>query len=215
MAKKPPSRQDRGGTKGKGPRKVLETRTKVARATIPDARGVIHGCYSTRTGALRVVGTGATCSASEASLTWNQTGPKGPAGASGVSSAISVHRAEVGPISSPDYVTIITANDVPAGAYMVVAKTRIDHTQTVGSDCQLVYNAGAGDVVADTTSQSPYNSAVLAIATHNLEALIQLGAPGKVFVQSRVGGPIGGFFARHSKIILIKVQSATDAEVTS
>ncbi len=57
----------------------------VAVAAIPDSSGVIHGCYSNRTGALRVidVSAGDSCSAKETVLTWNEEGPQGPAGADG------------------------------------------------------------------------------------------------------------------------------------
>lgn len=61
-------------------------------ASIPDASGVIHGCYNTSlahgspTGALRVIDTAkpnGTCASWEAPLDWNQTGPTGVTGATG------------------------------------------------------------------------------------------------------------------------------------
>jgi hypothetical protein len=61
-------------------------------ASIPDAQGVIHGCYSTSlahgspTGALRVIDTAklnGNCASWETALNWNQTGPRGPTGARG------------------------------------------------------------------------------------------------------------------------------------
>src|SRR5205809_871138 len=58
----------------------------VAYASIPDASGVIHGCYSSTSGALRVIDTalGQVCSAAaEKALNWNQTGPTGPTGSTG------------------------------------------------------------------------------------------------------------------------------------
>jgi hypothetical protein len=59
----------------------------IAYATIPDSNGVIHGCYDTKTGALRVFDTGSStipaCSSKEAALPWNQTGPQGPQGPAG------------------------------------------------------------------------------------------------------------------------------------
>src|SRR5207237_8375429 len=58
----------------------------IAYATIPDAAGVIHGCYST-SGSLRVIDTGQACSATEKALNWNQTSPTGPTGATGGTSA--------------------------------------------------------------------------------------------------------------------------------
>jgi hypothetical protein len=57
-----------------------------ATAAIPDANGVIHGCRNTKTGVLRVIDTDArqTCGKDEVELNWNQTGPQGPAGVSGI-----------------------------------------------------------------------------------------------------------------------------------
>ena len=51
------------------------------RAAIPDPSGVIHACYRAN-GNLRLVDK-SSCTSSETALTWNQTGPQGPAGAPG------------------------------------------------------------------------------------------------------------------------------------
>jgi len=47
----------------------------IAYATVPDSSGVIHGCYQTHNGRLRVVDTaaGAACRATEKALNWSQT----------------------------------------------------------------------------------------------------------------------------------------------
>jgi hypothetical protein len=57
----------------------------IAYASIPDSSGVIHGCYKTVGGALRVIDTdkGGKCVPSETALSWSQTGPKGATGAQG------------------------------------------------------------------------------------------------------------------------------------
>ena len=58
----------------------------IAYAAIPDAGGVVHGCYAKRDGTLRVIDTeqGGSCNASkETTLDWNRTGPQGPAGPQG------------------------------------------------------------------------------------------------------------------------------------
>lgn len=57
----------------------------VAWAAIPDLGGVIHGCYQTKNGQLRVIDTGAgqRCNPNEEALQWNQTGPQGPQGVPG------------------------------------------------------------------------------------------------------------------------------------
>jgi hypothetical protein len=55
-----------------------------AYATIPDAGGVIHGCYLKNGGALRVTDDAvAGCAKNETSLNWNETGPQGPQGPQG------------------------------------------------------------------------------------------------------------------------------------
>ena len=48
-------------------------------ASIPDANGVIHGCYQKVNGQLRAIDTdvGQACTPGEKSLTWNQIGPTG------------------------------------------------------------------------------------------------------------------------------------------
>ena len=61
-------------------------------ASVPDASGVIHGCYNTSlahgnpTGALRVIDTAkinGNCASWEAPLKWNQRGVTGPTGVTG------------------------------------------------------------------------------------------------------------------------------------
>jgi hypothetical protein len=59
----------------------------IATGAIPGADGVIDGCYTKSTGALRVIDTEGsipvTCKSSEAALSWNQQGPTGPEGPQG------------------------------------------------------------------------------------------------------------------------------------
>jgi hypothetical protein len=58
----------------------------VAYATIPDANGVIHGCYKKSGGHLRVIDSDVSqCDMrAEIPIQWNQTGPQGPAGPQGL-----------------------------------------------------------------------------------------------------------------------------------
>jgi hypothetical protein len=51
------------------------------RAAIPDPNGAIHACYRAN-GNLRLVDK-SSCTSGETALTWNQTGPQGPAGTPG------------------------------------------------------------------------------------------------------------------------------------
>jgi hypothetical protein len=66
---------------------VATSGAAIAYASIPDSSGVIHGCYTVKTGALRVIDTakGQTCATGQHALKWNQKGPQGPAGPAGVS----------------------------------------------------------------------------------------------------------------------------------
>ena len=63
---------------------ALAVAAGLAVAAIPDAGGVINGCYGPN-GQLRVIDTaaGQACKANEASLSWSQTGPAGPQGPQG------------------------------------------------------------------------------------------------------------------------------------
>src|SRR4029077_744406 len=57
----------------------------IALASIPDSAGVIHGCYATKTGALRVIDTATqTCFKGEVALSWNQVAPQGIQGIHGI-----------------------------------------------------------------------------------------------------------------------------------
>ena len=58
----------------------------VAYSSIPDAQGVIHGCYDNSSGALRVIDTAGSdvCRGGETALDWNQQGQPGPTGHTGL-----------------------------------------------------------------------------------------------------------------------------------
>jgi collagen triple helix repeat protein len=56
----------------------------VVRASIPDASGVLHGCYQMSDGQLRIIDSAVGgCRASELAVQWNQQGPQGPIGPPG------------------------------------------------------------------------------------------------------------------------------------
>jgi hypothetical protein len=61
----------------------------IAYASIPDANGVIHGCYSKDNGSLRAIDPSSpqkelnSCKKRETTLNWNQTGPTGSSGPTG------------------------------------------------------------------------------------------------------------------------------------
>jgi hypothetical protein len=56
----------------------------VAFASIPDSAGVIHACYNTAAGTLRVIDSPTqACRPSETAISWNQVGPSGAIGPQG------------------------------------------------------------------------------------------------------------------------------------
>jgi len=102
----------------------------VAYSSIPDAQGVIHGCYDDTTGALRVIDTDGSgvCRGGETALDWNQEGQPGPTGHTGLPGApgvaLTYGRSRSGPVALPDSAqpkTIATLV-VPGGSYAVFAK---------------------------------------------------------------------------------------------
>ena len=70
---------------------VMMSGAAVASASVPDAGGVIHGCYQSQadrssspmSGQLRVVKSSTDCRTTELAIQWNQTGPQGPQGPKG------------------------------------------------------------------------------------------------------------------------------------
>ncbi len=143
----------------------------VAVAAIPGADGVIHGCYVTKSGALRVTDDGQ-CRNGETALSWSQTGPKGepgqpgqpgppgeqgPPGPAGAGNEIwfESRAAEVIiPGSPPGPVTwhVIADVDVPAGSYHLNGATTIDFGGTNLPDnegrCEL--RAGGSQVAPES-----------------------------------------------------------------
>jgi hypothetical protein len=120
-------------------------------ASIPDASGVIHGCYNTSlahgspTGALRVIDTAkpnGNCASWETPLSWSAnagvtgatgpTGPTGPTGATGstgptgASGTPDVWSVAVAPpgaaIPIGNSSTLITTKALPAGTFLIEAK---------------------------------------------------------------------------------------------
>jgi hypothetical protein len=103
----------------------------VAAAAIPASNGVITGCYSKTTGALRVIDAeaGATCAKSEKRVTWNQQGPRGkqgvrgPKGAQGPPGVLYYAQQQaVGPLQGEkkgEDSKTFTFPDAPAGQYLI------------------------------------------------------------------------------------------------
>ena len=101
-----------------------------ALATIPDSKGVIHGCYNDVLGTVRVIDSPAQkCTAIEKAIAWDQTGPAGAAGAAGPAGpAGAAGESVVGQSVSPGNAVC------PAGGAMF----------TIGSVATYVCNGAAG-----------------------------------------------------------------------
>jgi hypothetical protein len=59
----------------------------VGYATVSDTGGVIHGCFKSVNGQLRIVGSAADCEPSETGIDWNEVGPTGATGPDGATGA--------------------------------------------------------------------------------------------------------------------------------
>jgi hypothetical protein len=178
----------------------------IAYASIPDSGGMIHSCYKTMSGDLRVIDSeaGQNCLASESPLAWSQT------------SALSAHRFS-GPLDVPvgsDFTTIVTLRVAP-GFYVFFAKAVIAVVGAdpgTGSDCIVTYDTGGGEIDAERSNQPLPNIGPTPRATHNLQRLLPFGTPATIRLKCRVGGT--AWTASNSSIIAIQVQNAHEAEVS-
>lgn len=98
--------------------------TAVVWARIPDAAGVIHGCYARPGASLYVIDSAvSTCKNGDTALTWNVQGPPGPMGASGPSDAfLKNDQGTFGSQNLGGNVTDLeTLSQLPAGSYVFSA----------------------------------------------------------------------------------------------
>jgi hypothetical protein len=108
--------------------------TSIVRATIPDASGVIHGCYAKSGSAIYVIDAAVTtCKNGDTALAWNEQGPSGPVGPTGPTGATGP-TGPIGPsdaflkddqgsfssqnLDGNDFKDIDTLSQLPAGSYV-------------------------------------------------------------------------------------------------
>jgi hypothetical protein len=135
----------------------------IAYAAIPDANGVVHGCYANENGHLRVIdpSTGDACKSNESALDWNQTGPQGPPGPQGPKGdkGDTGPQGPIGPsdgyadkltsdvsISGSSYSDIGTSGsrlDLPAGKFILAGRIWLFNSGTTTADvyCNAAYSA--------------------------------------------------------------------------
>jgi hypothetical protein len=148
---------------------VAASAGQVARAAIPDASGLIHGCYTASEGDVRIVDpNGPACRRHERSIQWNQTGPQGapgvqgPAGPAGLSHAVQTDNA------SPSFTAVEVSGDVaqptavlawalPPGNYTLQANVSVYAQFPFGTLTPFVhvvcsFAVGAGKIGGDFVS---------------------------------------------------------------
>lgn len=124
----------------------------VVQASIPDSKGVIHGCYATKDGSLRLIdpGSGGTCdSKKETALDWSRKGPTGPKGSTGPSGTSHGYYTYGGVLNATalggSFSKVGELTGLPAGKYVVTARGLVeDLPNDQETECELV--AGGADV---------------------------------------------------------------------
>jgi hypothetical protein len=150
----------------------------IAYAAIPDAGGVIHGCYkksSPNQGTLRVIDTekAQTCSNAESAINWSQTGPQGPQGIQGIqgpqgpqgpsgsSHAYSTFNGVGQTLIAPNSHTI-TQLTLPAGDYVVwatgsVVRRGIIDTSGSANDVKCSLNDPSDNAVTASEAEANFD----------------------------------------------------------
>jgi hypothetical protein len=166
----------------------------IAYATIPDASGVIHGCYKTNQGTLRVIDTdkGQACASSETSLDWSQTGPQGPQGPTGPSDVWSVDGYNAGFKSVavvPSSVNLATTSTLPAGSYFVQAEMETESVASFPTDyfCDLVDSAN--NTYQETRVKSSGDWVTIPV-----QAVVTLASPDTISLQCSASQPASEAF---------------------
>jgi hypothetical protein len=152
---------------------VLAAIAAIGHAMIPDAGGVIHGCYANN-GQLRVIDEsgGETCKSNETALFWNQTGPQGPQGTPGQQGpqgppAIGDAYHTKGPrvdFPASQSTEIVRLENVPAGNYFVTAHISVLNEDSAVT-CSLRVNDQQILFVGGTTVYSDRGSDVYGLVS--------------------------------------------------
>ena len=147
-------------------------------AAIPDAQGIIHGCMSRRTGALRAIDTeqGATCTGKQTPISWSQSAPAPTVTA--FYTAIDSANPEAQPVLS---------QALPAGQYAVNAKGVATNMTAIpdGAHCFLVKMV---DEVGDVLDESNVNLQPNQVATLALQAVVALTEPSSILMLCEAPG---------------------------
>jgi hypothetical protein len=154
----------------------------IAYASIPDANGVIHGCYAKINGQLRVIdpSLGGACTSSEKPLNWNQTGPTGPRGPSDAYLA-----SDGGKTIGQDPTTLVSLT-LPAGNYTLIAKTGV-YTFTEADIVDCLLQSGNTTLDEDEVRTDPLTQTNDDNEFMDLIGTVSLPSGGTVSVVCRAG----------------------------
>ena len=196
----------------------------VAFGAIPDSNGVIHGCYTTATGSLRVVNASSECFVTETALDWGAQGPAGATGSQGVQGVAGAQGATgaqgpQGPIGPSDAFASSTLRavrvgrspktmerlDLDAGAHMLVAKVGL--SQLARRSTRVVCTLSVGTALDRSTVRLVPAPAA---ATMHLLLTADPGAPAAALVRCRhYSPPSARVFAANVQLTAIKVDTLT------
>jgi hypothetical protein len=161
----------------------------IAYATIPDSNGVIHACYKSSQGTLRLIDPGKSqaCLDSETAVNWSQTGPQGiqgpkgdtgPTGPSDVYSVDGYGQPVKGISPSPTvWESLATTPTLPAGSYFVQSEVELYNENSAQTEyfCDLV-DSSSNEYQTERATADPNTSWV----TLPVQAVITLASPDTV-----------------------------------
>jgi hypothetical protein len=186
----------------------------LALATIPDAAGVLHGCYMKSSGQLRVIDNAVSgCKPNETAISWNAQGPPGVPGTPGddgergPSDAFYVDQRGSFASQSLDPATFKTLVrlTLPAGTFVAngvaaLVGTTAYHT----AQCRIGVTVGfLGDLLQTTIGGTP-----TAFGTMTLTAAFTLDAPAEVALLCRASSD--DISTQPSTMTAIQVGTLTD-----
>lgn len=161
----------------------------IAYASIPDSKGVIHGCYRKTTGRLIVIDSGKGCEEGWTPLNWSQTGPAGPPGAlssaylDAYSSAL-----QVVPLGHPiSFNTVVIGSGIVAGATFFTAVKGGVYEVTV--DLQGVQSALTVQLNVNGFGVGPYLYLDCVASTCSFTRIVSVATGGMIRVFNVGAGP--------------------------
>lgn len=190
----------------------------IAYASIPDANGVIHGCYKKSGGTLRVIddATSQCDSRAETAIQWSQTGPQGPQGPTGPQGpagySLATSATSEGVTLPPRQFTQIQSKDLPAGNWVISANAIIAYDGATAvpnlflTSCEL----RSGSTVVGYASDWGSESAIQLVAkTLPLNGIATLSEPGTVSVwcYATLGEGISFKGSSTSKMTIVQVDN--------